>query len=162
MTVRLPIGVRRFAYRVAYVLLATGSRLVRPRTRGVKCLVTSGDRVLLVRHSYGPRQWDIPGGFCRRHEPFAAAVRRELAEELGIEDARWTDLGEHRRNHQGRVETLGFFRAEVDGIEEPAVDRAELIEVRWFPRGTLPVPHARIVDELVERLRIHPAGAQPG
>ncbi|WP_414943372.1 NUDIX domain-containing protein [Amycolatopsis sp. cmx-11-32] len=46
-------------------------------------LFVDGDRVLLVRKTYGNR-WDIPGGYVDRGESPAAACARELREELGI------------------------------------------------------------------------------
>lgn len=47
-------------------------------------LFVDGDRVLLVRKTYGNR-WDIPGGYVDAGESPAAACRRELREELGID-----------------------------------------------------------------------------
>ena len=64
------------------------------RGLGVKCVLTDGDRVLLVRHTYGPREWDLPGGGVKRGERPATTARREMHEELGskIDDLR--DAGE--------------------------------------------------------------------
>ena len=126
------------------MLLRAVSMTVRPRTRGVKCLLCVGDDVLLVRHAYGPGLWDLPGGFCRRREPFEAAARREVAEELAVDDARWTDVGELRRRFQGRHETLRIFRAELTARAVSPSSR-EVAEVRWFPRGGLPEQLAPIV-----------------
>ncbi|WP_435583330.1 NUDIX domain-containing protein [Amycolatopsis thermoflava] len=47
-------------------------------------LFVDGDRVLLVRKTYGNR-WDIPGGYVDRGESPAAACRREIREEIGLE-----------------------------------------------------------------------------
>jgi 8-oxo-dGTP diphosphatase len=47
-------------------------------------LFVNDDRVLLVRKTYG-NGWDIPGGYADTGESPAAACRRELKEELGIE-----------------------------------------------------------------------------
>lgn len=134
---RLPQVVQRIAYQVGYVLLRAYSRVLRPHTRGVKCMLTHGGEVLLIRHAYGPGQWDLPGGFCRRGESFSAAARREVSEELGIEDARWIDLGELRRRFDGRHETLHGFRVEL-AHRDVDIARAEVAEARWFPRGSLP------------------------
>src|SRR5437764_1376735 len=98
MLARVPLAIGRLGYRVAYVAVLIWSFVARPRTRGVKCLVADGDQLLLVRHSYGPALWDLPGGFCRRSEAFADAAQRELAEELGVAaGAPLTHLGELRR-----------------------------------------------------------------
>ncbi len=144
---RLPARVLRPGYRVAYLLIVAYSWIFRPHTRGVKCLVTCGDEVLLVRHSYGPGEWDLPGGFCRRGEGFADAARRELSEELGVEDARWTDLGELRRRFNGRHETLHGFRAEL-AVRTAEVRSAEIAESRWCAREALPDPLAPIVHSV--------------
>ena len=41
-------------------------------------------RILLVDPKYKP-DWDLPGGMAEANEPPAAAVRRELQEELGLD-----------------------------------------------------------------------------
>ena len=46
--------VRRAGYRLAYRMLTIWWFVRRPPTAGVKCLLTSGSEVLLVRHTYGP------------------------------------------------------------------------------------------------------------
>src|SRR6202011_3112819 len=43
------------------------------------------NRVLLVRHSYGRRGWELPGGGRKRKESLQQAVVREVREELGVE-----------------------------------------------------------------------------
>jgi ADP-ribose pyrophosphatase YjhB (NUDIX family) len=145
---RVPRAVGRPAYRVAYLLLVAFSRVVRPHTRGVKCLPVCGGDVLLVRHSYGPAQWDLPGGFCRRGEDFEAAARREVAEELGLAATGFTDAGELRQRHQGRHETLRIFRVEVER-REVAIRSVEVAETRWFARAALPDELAPIVRSVL-------------
>jgi ADP-ribose pyrophosphatase YjhB (NUDIX family) len=147
---RLPIPIRRLVYRVGYVVLRVASKVVRPRTRGVKCLVARDDAVLLVRHSYGPKQWDLAGGFCRRGEEFAETARREVIEELGAGVVGLADLGELRRDYYGRHETLRLYRVDVDA-RELAIDAAELAEARWWSRDELPLPRAEIVDVALRR-----------
>jgi 8-oxo-dGTP diphosphatase len=58
------------------------SKFATPRM-AAGALFISGDRVLLVRKTYGNR-WDIPGGYVDIGESPAAACQRELKEELGI------------------------------------------------------------------------------
>lgn len=143
----MPRAIGRLAYRLAYLVIVAGSYLLRPHTRGVKCLLTHRDEVLLVRHSYGPGSWDLPGGFCRRGEPFEAAARREISEELGVTGGRYVDLGEMVRRFQGRHETLHGFRVEVDR-RSAATESLELVEARWFPRAHLPSERAQIIDDI--------------
>lgn len=47
-------------------------------------LFVRGDEVLLVHKTYG-NGWDLPGGYVEPGEAPAAACRRELGEELGID-----------------------------------------------------------------------------
>lgn len=143
------VRVARLGYRVAYQLLRAYSRLARPHTRGVKVLIAHGERVLLVRHAYGRGEWDLPGGFCRRGEAFADAARREIAEELGVQGARWTDVGELRRRFDGRHETLHGFRAELPSPDVRIVAPAEVAELGWFAPPVLPEPLAPIVRRVI-------------
>jgi 8-oxo-dGTP pyrophosphatase MutT (NUDIX family) len=109
----------------------------RPALHGVKCVLTDGDQVLLVRHTYGPRDWDLPGGAVKRGEPPVSAARREAHEELGIAIDDWTDLGDVWADVHHARDTLHCFRAEVHA---PAFsfDRGELAAAGWFPLGQLP------------------------
>ena len=50
-------------------------------------------RVLLVRHTYGSRGWDLPGGSMKRGEAPVNAARREMHEELGVTIDDWRSLG---------------------------------------------------------------------
>jgi ADP-ribose pyrophosphatase YjhB (NUDIX family) len=145
----IPAPLGRLAYRVAYVGLRVWSLVARPRTRGVKCAVWDGGELLLVRHSYGPRVWDLPGGFVRRDEAWADAARRELREELGAEGARgFADLGEVRQLRDGRREEIRGFRVELPG-RAVAIRGFELRAVGWFAPGALPEPRAEVVDEIL-------------
>lgn len=139
----------RLAYRAGYVAIRVWSAVLRPHTRGVKCLVSEGGAILLVRHAYGPRQWDLPGGFARRGEAFLETARREIDEELalpGADDPR--QFAELRRRHLGRHETLGAM-----GVRVPTrvveIRSLELLEAGWFDRRALPADRAEIVDEIL-------------
>lgn len=137
------------AYQVAYLGLRVWSLVAHPHTRGVKCLVCVGDQILLVRHSYGPRTWDLPGGFARRDEPFAAAARREIAEELVLADpGEPVVFAEFDRDHVGRHERLAAARVEVSA-PTAAIRTYELLETGWFRRDQLPARRAEIVDAVL-------------
>jgi len=57
--------------------------VLHPADVGVSAIVEQAGRVLLVRHSYMPG-WLFPGGSVKRGEPPAAAIIRELKEEIGL------------------------------------------------------------------------------
>ena len=58
-----------------------------PRVAAGALFFDDQGRVLLVHPTYKDT-WDIPGGYVERGESPAAACRRELKEELGIDRAR--------------------------------------------------------------------------
>jgi 8-oxo-dGTP pyrophosphatase MutT (NUDIX family) len=136
---RLPVGFRRIIYRVAYALLCVYWFVRRPDSHGVKCVLIDGDRVLLVRHTYGRADWELPGGSIKSSEEPMAAARREIHEELGIDIDGWTSLGEIRGRMQYRHDIVHCFQAE---LREPALtlDLGELYEAAWFLRAGLPNP----------------------
>jgi 8-oxo-dGTP pyrophosphatase MutT (NUDIX family) len=134
---KLPVPVRRVAYRAAYRGLRTYWFIRRPELHGVKCAVIDHDRVLLVRHTYGPRHWDLPGGTMRRGEPPINAARREMAEELGIAVEDWQAVGELRVTAFRKRDVLHCFQAELSG-RTISIDLGELAVSGWFDRRSLP------------------------
>ncbi|MGH2869731.1 MAG: NUDIX hydrolase [Solirubrobacteraceae bacterium] len=145
----LSVRARRLAYRAAYRVLQVVWFVFRPEVTGVKCLITHGDQILLVRHTYGSRAWDLPGGTMRRGEPPLDAARREMNEELGIEGTDWVDVGRVRGRESRRNDTIYCFATE---LPEPDVtpDPVELATARWFPRGALPSDLARYVRPILK------------
>jgi 8-oxo-dGTP pyrophosphatase MutT (NUDIX family) len=145
---RLRDPLLRLAFRIGYRLLQVRSLVARPPHRGVKCVLTRDREILLVRHTYGPRRrWELPGGGVKRREEPVDAARREIREELGIEIDDWTELGDLWDRMVRRRDRLWCFSAEI-GDRPLRLDRAEIAEAEWFPRGRLP-PH---VDRYVSRI----------
>jgi 8-oxo-dGTP diphosphatase len=132
----LRLRLRRLGYRGAYTVLRLYWFLVRPEVTGVKGVLSDGQRVLLVRHTYGCRRWDFPGGTMKRGEAPAAAIVREMHEELGI-TPEWQPLGEVRGQMFRRHDTLLCFRADVPA-PSLILDHGEIAAVRWFTRDQLP------------------------
>jgi ADP-ribose pyrophosphatase YjhB (NUDIX family) len=150
--VRIPSPLGHLAYRVANAGLRLWGMIARPHTRGVKCLLCAGEEILLVRHSYGPRAWDLPGGFVRGDEDDEHAARRELHEELGIaeDQGRYTDLGELERDRLGRHETIRIFRVDLPG-RTGEIQGFELLRIGWYARDALPPQPAALLPEILER-----------
>ncbi len=148
---QLPVALRRTFYRLAYLGLRVYWFVFRPTGTGVKCVLTDGDRVLLVMHTYGPRRWGLPGGGVRRGEPPPLAAAREMHEELGLEISEWTDLGTVSGRSQHKTETLYCFRAE---LHDPrlTVDQAEIESTHWFERDALPSGLGEYADLIMTKL----------
>ncbi len=115
---------------------------------GVSVIVTNlaGD-VLLLRHSYGPAVWALPGGGLRRGEDPLEAARREVREELGVELARIEPVGTLEEVLSGSPHTAHIFTGVCD--RQPQPDRREVIEARFFPSHSLPEPLGRTTRDRI-------------
>jgi 8-oxo-dGTP pyrophosphatase MutT (NUDIX family) len=153
---RPSLKARRVAMRCAYAGLRTYWFLLRPSVVGVKCVLTHGDDVLLVRHTYGSRSWDLPGGTVRRREVPRDTARREMHEELGRRVEHWTPLGELYINTNHHDDNLHLFQTRVQD-RELDLNLTELAEAAWFPRDALPADLARYVRLILTR--VEPAKA---
>ena len=129
-------------------------RLVSPSfTVGAICVIErDDDAILLVRQVYRSR-WGLPGGLLKRREDPGDAVRREVAEEVGIE----IELtGEPTPVIDARPQRVDLvYRARVARPDDaiPAPGSPEIIEVRWFPRAALPELQRETADALVALAR---------
>ena len=57
--------------------------IFRPRVRGAYVLVTSEDKILIIKNSY-KKGWTFPCGMIDRNEKEVDGAKRELFEEVGI------------------------------------------------------------------------------
>jgi ADP-ribose pyrophosphatase YjhB (NUDIX family) len=122
---------------------------------GVGAVIVEGDRVLLVQRGNEPGRglWAIPGGVLELGETVADAVRREIAEETGLEietgevaavvDAIFRDEAARIRFHYVLIDLLA---RPVGGRLQPASD---ILDARWTTATELAdlpmVPRAREV-----------------
>ncbi len=84
--------IRRVAMTLAYTAFRLLTRISGKRGAGVKALVVTPDRrIVLVRHSYMPG-WHFPGGGMKRRETAEQAILRELSEEIGL--VRWSGISQ--------------------------------------------------------------------
>jgi 8-oxo-dGTP diphosphatase len=150
---RVSVQVRRAAIRLAYAGLRTYWFVARPRLVGVKCVLIEGEDVLLVRHTYGNRAWDLPGGTVRRREVPRETAKREMHEELGLRIEDWTALGELFVNTNHHDDNLHLFQARLEG-RELDLNLTELGEAGWFPHDALPADLGRYVRPILKRVRV--------
>ena len=151
------LSLRRALYRLAYHLLRTIALVRPPRGAGAKAAVVCGEEVLLVKHTYGPARWELPGGGMRRGEDPLHALHRELAEELGISFEHASLIT--TRPGPGRMHRHLTHLYRVD-ISEPRLrpDEVEIAELRWCDPAHPPAPVGSMVSIALAAVA---AGAEP-
>jgi 8-oxo-dGTP pyrophosphatase MutT (NUDIX family) len=105
-------------------------------------------RVLLVRHSYGPPVWAVPGGGVGRHEEPAVAAAREIREELSCTLSELVAAGSYEDQVRPSRGQQSVFAARLAGA--PVADRREIVAVEWFDLAQLPANVSRHVAPLIE------------
>ncbi|MEE4538893.1 MAG: NUDIX domain-containing protein [Erythrobacter sp.] len=132
-------------------------------TRLVGCAVVITNRagdVLLLRHSYGPKGWALPGGGVGPGEDPQEAARREVREELGLELDGFEPLAAIEEEISGSPLTAHLFAALATG--DPVPDGREVIEARFFPPNSLPEPLGRLTRGRLAHWRRHDCAGSAG
>lgn len=133
----IPAPLHRQLYRLADRVRRVWWRLAKPRRRSVNVIAFNDEgRVLLVRHSYGPPVWALPGGGIDRGEDPEAAARREFREELGCGIEGLAAIETVSQEVSGSKDLMYLFAATIAGT--PAPDMREIVELGYFDPANLP------------------------
>jgi ADP-ribose pyrophosphatase YjhB (NUDIX family) len=133
----LPPALHRMLLRFAHRARHYWRRAAKPQLAGVSVIATDGaGRVLLVRHSYGPKVWALPGGGLNCGEVPEAAAARELHEELGCGLVGIERVATIEETISGAPHTAYIFAGRLDGELRP--DGREVIAARSFAPDALP------------------------
>ena len=119
---------------------------------GAANVVTDGDgRVLLVHHTYGRRNWELPGGLGEADETPAENAARELREETGLVAGSLTLTGVYyERQHKLAGHFLHFvFRTELLDGGVPAPDLEEISEAAFWPLDAMPAPMSDFTERRI-------------
>lgn len=148
----LPAALHRALLPLAHRARHRWRQLTRAPIAGVSVVVTNlaGD-VLLLRHSYGPRVWALPGGGMKRGEDPADCARREVREELGIELGSVDLVACIEEVLSGAPHTAHLFHSTCN--KRPVPDGREVIEARFFPSHSLPEPLGKVTRRRIEAWR---------
>ncbi len=126
---------------------------------GAASVIVDGStaRVLLVRHNYGRRNWEIPGGVSQAGESAEQTARREVREELGVEIEIEAMTGIYWEPDWGGIGGHHFvFRVHLAaGALPQAADPNEIADLGWFSAETFPRP---LSDFTMQRVRDALAG----
>jgi 8-oxo-dGTP diphosphatase len=120
-------------------------------TAAAVILNSHGD-VLLVKHSYGPLNWELPGGGAERDESPTQTAVREVREETGLRVSaeRLTGVYYERRGPGGEAVHFAFRCRNLDETAIPQPDHREITACNYWSPEALPRP---ISDFTVRRIR---------
>jgi ADP-ribose pyrophosphatase YjhB (NUDIX family) len=153
----VPAPLHRAVMPLAHVVRHYWRRWRKVPIAGVSVIVTNlGGDVLLLRHSYGPAVWALPGGGLARGEDPLEAARREVREELGVELARIELVGTLDEVLSGSPHTAHIFTGVCD--RQPKPDLREVTEARFFPSHSLPEPLGRTTRARIAMWRARGVG----
>lgn len=98
--------------------------------------VDAQQRVCLIRQYrpvFSDWIWELPAGKLDPGEGAFATAQRELAEEAGVEAAKWTPLGSVLSSPGVFGETVHLYLAQQLTSVPVHTEEHELIEVHWVP-----------------------------
>ena len=120
-------------------------------------LLNAQGHVLLVKHSYGRLNWELPGGGSEAGESVAETAVREVREETGLSVAAerltgiYFDAGVDFHH-------FVFVCRQTHASQEPQPDGVEITDCGYWPPDALPRP---LSDFTERRIQDAQAGVSP-
>lgn len=102
----------------------------------VAAVIEENDCFLLTRRQPGVHlagMWEFPGGKIDSGETHAAALKREMKEELDTDIVVGELIFDTTHQYPDRTITLYFYRCALAGTPRPLLGQ----EMRWVPRDEL-------------------------
>ena len=133
---------------IVHALYVLKWRILKPVTLGVRVLMESDGKVLLVKHTYEDL-WYLPGGAVKRGETLEDAIRREAAEEVGAQLGRlcllgvYTSFTEHKSDH---VLVFVCHDFSLTGAMDREIARFGHFDMETLPECTSPATRRRIQE----------------
>jgi ADP-ribose pyrophosphatase YjhB (NUDIX family) len=144
----IPAPLHRIALRWAHRVRHRWRRFSNHPLAGVSVLVTNLEgKLLLVRHSYGPSAWALPGGGMQKGEAPEAAARREVAEEVGCSLDNAQVFATIEETLSGAPHTAYLVTGRTQ--DRPRPDRREVVEAKFFPVHSLPEPQTPLTRKRI-------------
>jgi len=137
---------------VAQVPLEEIYRRAARGTTAAAVILDEQQRVLLVKHSYGPLNWEIPGGAAEPDETPTQTALREVREETGLAVIAESLSGIYYERKAAGFEVLHFvfYCRLTDPSAHPAPSSPEITQCAFWPLDGLPRP---ITDFTLLRIR---------
>jgi len=122
-------------------------------------VVDDREHVLLVRHTYGRLNWELPGGISEPGESVVETAIRELKEETGL---RATASGLTGVYYEPETDAHHFaFRSEPVLVTTPTPSSPEISACDYWPRADLPRPISTFTIRRIEDALVAPGFALP-
>jgi 8-oxo-dGTP diphosphatase len=110
-------------------------------------VLDSNERVLLVRHTYGRLNWELPGGASEAGESVVDTALRELHEETGLRATATELTGVY---YEPETDAHHFvFRCQLESATTPTPSSPEISACDYWSRADLPRP---ISDFTIQRI----------
>lgn len=108
-------------------------------------------RVLLVHHTYGRKNWELPGGGSEPGEAPDQTARRELLEETGLRAELERLTGVYFESGHDLGPMLHFvFRCRWNDRLDPVASSPEVDDVRYWPLDNLPTPISDFTERRIQ------------
>lgn len=118
---------------------------------GAAAVITDSEgRVLLVRHTYGKLNWELPGGAAEANESLEGTAVREVLEETGLQVAVERMVGRIYYDPGYDMHHFVFVCRRLNAEKGPVTDIKEVSDCGYFPIDALPRP---ISDFTVRRIQ---------
>lgn len=120
-----------------------------PKLIGAAAVILDSEgRVLLVKHSYGLNNWDLPGGKAEENESAEETARREVLEEVGVE----VGIGELTGIYYDPNYDMHHFvfLASNTNHAVPQPSSPEILECKFCSRDELPKPISDFTCKRIE------------
>lgn len=129
---------------------------VERKATGAACAIFDATgRVLLVRHTYGRLNWELPGGMSEPGEAPDETARRELLEETGVDAELDCLTGVYFEPGHDFGPMLHFvFRCRWHVRLKPVPSSPEISEVGFWPVDDLPTPISDFTERRVRDAEI--------
>lgn len=122
-------------FRVASIIRTLYWYFFRPITIGVKVIVTSQDKILLVKNRYDT-YWYLPGGGVKSKETVTECAQREIWEECGIKAENLKILSVYTNFKEYKSDHILLLRADVSG--QSLTQGLEIEKAGFFAGDLLP------------------------
>lgn len=107
-------------------------------TLGARGVLIDGDKILLIRHTYGPG-WQFPGGGVDPGETMQNAMEREVYEETGYSVTGDVELfGIYHNSHVTNRDHVALYISRNFEVSRPFEPNYEIAEMGWFDYKDLP------------------------